>query len=92
VKRKLFLAIVAAIIAAAAFGLLIGLWWLVSYDVAGSMPHLLHSRLQANFAVLSILMIWIAFLCAALTWALAKQAQERPHKARHAFLRLRFHH
>ena len=83
VKRHVMIAIVAATLSIAAVALLFGMWWLVSILVNTYIPHLLHSRAQANFSVLTIMMIIIAFLGGWLTTIFPMQKRVRPLKPRH---------
>lgn len=64
--------IAAAFLSSAGFALVLGLWWLVSHLVAGYTPDILHAHVQSALSVMLLLLIWIAFMGAALAGALAK--------------------
>lgn len=95
-KRQIIVDAVAAILSIATVGLMFGLWWLVSLLVNANIPHLVHSRTQANVTALTIMMIVIAFLAAWLTSVFPMKNQARLPKARHTHphphLHLHFRH
>ncbi len=75
--------IVAATLSIATVALIFGMWWLVSLLVNTYAAYLLHSRAQANFSVLIIMMIIIAFLGGWLTSVFPMQKRLPPPKPRH---------
>ena len=92
VNRRVFIVIAAATLSAAVVGLVLGLWWLVSYVVLATIPQLVHSQPQANFSVMSIMLILLASLGAWLASIFPRE--KRPHikKHRRVFLHPRLHH
>ena len=92
VNRQVFVVIAAAALSAAVVGLVLGLWWLVSYVVLGTIPQLVHSQSQANFLVMSIMLILLASLAAWLTCIFPREKRPHVRKHRHVFLHPRFHH
>ena len=96
VKRQVLIVIVAATLSIATVALIFGMWWLVSLLVNSYIPHLLHSRAQANFSVLAIMMIIIAFLGGWLTTFFPMQKRMRAPRPRHTrphpHLHLHFRH
>lgn len=95
-KRQIVIDAVAVILSIATVGLMFGLWWLVSLLVNANIPHLVHSRAQANFSALTVMMIVIALMAAWLTSVFPMKRQARAPKARHTHphphLHLRFRH
>ena len=95
-KRQIMIGIVAATLSIATLALIFGMWWLVSFLVNTYVPHLMLSHAQANFSVLIIMMIIIAFLGGWLTSVFPMQQRLRPPKLRHArphpHLHLHFRH
>jgi len=96
VKRQIGIVTVAAILSIAGVGLLLGLWWLISLLVDAYVPHLVHTRAQSNFSVLTIMLIMIAFLGGWLTSVLPRERRLHLAKPRHTrphpHLHLRFRH
>ena len=90
-KRQATIVVVATLLSAASFAMVLGLWWLISYLILNYIPQLTHTRAQTHFAVLSIVIVMVAALGAGLT-TLTNRGAERQRKAHHRRLRPRFHH
>lgn len=94
-KRHVMVVLVAAVLSIASLALIFGLWWLVSLVIIDFFPPLVHSNVQANFSVLTIMLIMIAFLGAWLTSVIPLETRLRPkprHTHPHPHLHLRFRH
>ena len=76
----------------AGFGAIIGLWFSIQYLVTSTLSHLVHSQYELFFAVLTMMMICIAFIAGMLVWASAQPEAVMPRRHHGERLRALFHH
>jgi len=80
-----------AILLAAGIALLAGLWWSIWHLVTGPLAHLVHSRAQTGFAVLTITLVCVSLVTGIVVgeWDALK---EEPRKHRRIMFRPLLHH
>lgn len=86
-KRLVAIVSAAGLLAAAGYGLVVGVWWVVARLVAGTYPYLVQARMHTAMGVLLVLLLWITFLGAALAGILAPHRSPLPRSRRPALQR-----
>ncbi len=82
-NRSVLIVLGTALLSAAGFGLILGVFWLTSHLVLGVFPYILHSRMHGMFGVLPVLCLWIAFIavsCVASALAYRNKAAKQDHE------------
>ncbi len=89
--RQILIVVGAALLSIGGIGLIVGVVWLVSSNVLGTLPYILEARFSTLLYLLPALLLVVAIVGASFMASALALSQKPPHTTRDLHLHTRFH-
>jgi hypothetical protein len=89
--RQILIVVGAALLSIGGIGLIVGVVWLVSSNVLGTLPYILEARFSTLLYLLPALLLAVAIVGASFMASALALSQKPPHTTRDLHLHTRFH-
>jgi hypothetical protein len=89
--RQVLIVIGAALLSVGGMGLIVGVVWLVSSNVLGTLPYILEARFSTLLYLLPALLLVVAMVGATFMARALALGRKSPHTSRNLHLHTRFH-